>query len=763
MRCFHCMKGLKNEARFCPFCGKKPCEANPPHHLKAGTVLHGRYLIGNAIGEGGFGITYVGLDQTLRLKVAVKEYFPSGYANRSHSVSNDVTLNYTNKADFYRHGKENFLREARNIAAFSKEHGIVDVRDFFEENNTAYIVMEFLDGDTLGKYVRENGAFSAEKLIQLMLPLMRALERMHAQNVIHRDIAPDNIMLLDDGSLKLTDFGAARYFSGEESQSLSVVLKPGYAPYEQYSREGHQGPWSDVYALCATIYQCITGVTPPDSIDRSMGKPLKAPSSLGVAISPTLEAALLKGLALLPKDRWQSMGELQTAVKAALSAKAAATNTTPVNPERHAAADIDKTQDANAGTVNFILVDMNKTQKADDAYDSSSETPNWRRVAQSDKSDREHKAAPPEKMADSSSSGDTGGQHTSGTQKKSSFDIGLFFKRAFILLAGFAVFVPIYMNVKGCLFKKKTYSVAQFDAAAKAAGTFACDEKAFYCIDDSGTAHRYALDFNKGTVKDDTAQLRDNTNLIKLSMDNLSDDVFGITSDHRAVYIYGNTYAAYTSEISAWTGIQDITSYDNHIIGLKTNGTAVTAGTNENEGMTPLAVDGWTDLKSIKTGLSTFGLKKNGTVVTTESDIQLSDIAALPTGNDDVDYFLKKDGTLVDIYGKQAGKNTSDAVYASIKDWKDLVSVSVSQHWEANGESFSYSTAYIGLKKNGIVVAAGANRYGECNVAKWTDIQAVITNGYYTVGKKKDGTYVIATDNHKLEEAFGNAVNGNRL
>ena len=311
MRCNHCMRELPFEsAAFCPFCGKNPNEKNAPHRLAAGTVLHGRYLIGNSLGEGGFGITYVGLDQTLDIKVAVKEYFPSGVANRTNTFSNEVSLNLEKYADSYQRGKEGFLREAKSIAKFSNEKGIVDVRDFFTENNTAYIVMEFLDGVDLREHVNKNGAMDAQKLFDMLLPIMRSLDKMHKANIIHRDISPNNIMLLKDGTLKLMDFGAARQFSRDDDKSLSVVIKHGFAPYEQHTSHGKQGPWTDVYALCATIYACITGNVPLSSLDRVVNDDLKKPSELGVAIPEKLENALMKGLAVIPQDRLQNMGEL---------------------------------------------------------------------------------------------------------------------------------------------------------------------------------------------------------------------------------------------------------------------------------------------------------------------------------------------------------------------------------------------------------------------------------------------------------------------
>lgn len=316
MRCFNCMEEFSEDIEYCPYCGKKPMEDNPPHRLAVGTVLNNRYLVGATIGEGGFGITYVGYDQSLNLKVAIKEYFPSGIATRNHTVSDKVTLNITEQTEYFQDGKERFMNEARNIARFASEDGIVDVRDYFTANDTAYIVMEYLDGIDLSKYLQQNGIINPSDAFELMMPLMRTLSKMHKEGVIHRDIAPDNIMRLNNGKLKLMDFGSARHFLGDEIKTMSVLLKQGYSPVEQYSSRLAQGPWTDVYSLCATIYKCITGVTPVSSLDRSIQDDLKKPSELGIDIPPALEAVLMKGLAVNPSERLQNTDELMHAVEA---------------------------------------------------------------------------------------------------------------------------------------------------------------------------------------------------------------------------------------------------------------------------------------------------------------------------------------------------------------------------------------------------------------------------------------------------------------
>ena len=310
--CFTCMEAVEDGAAFCPCCGREIICEVPAHQLKPGTLLQGRYLIGKALGQGGFGITYIGKDTTLNMRVAIKEYYPNGYSNRNHDVTNNVTITASDQNSFFLNGKQKFLNEARTLAKFCGEPGIVGVRDFFEANNTAYIVMEYLDGITLKDYIIENGPFSSSTLFPVMRPIVNALEKVHKQSVIHRDISPDNIIVLQDGAIKLLDFGAAREVGGDKS--LSVMLKPGYAPEEQYRSSGRQGPWTDVYALCATLYFCLTGRRPEESIERIWNDNTPLPSSCGADVSHEQEAVIMKGLSVKAEDRYQSIQELSNAL-----------------------------------------------------------------------------------------------------------------------------------------------------------------------------------------------------------------------------------------------------------------------------------------------------------------------------------------------------------------------------------------------------------------------------------------------------------------
>ncbi len=306
--CPYCMSPVE-DGEICPVCGLTKGAYQPsPHHLPPGTILSGRYLIGRVLGEGGFGITYIGCDLRLEMKVAIKEYFPADHVTRNADTSLAVVRHTSGNGQSYEKGVKRFLVEARTLARMEKQPEIVTVRDYFEANDTAYIVMEYVDGTNFNELVKQRGsAIPPEELFPMIEPLFSALAIVHKTGLLHRDISPDNLML-EQGKIRLLDFGCAREAtSGNET--LTIAIKQGYGPIEQYQERG-QGPWTDVYALSATIYFCLTGRKPPQALDRTLDDELIPPGSLGVAITPEQEAALMKGLAVNPKMRWQSVEEL---------------------------------------------------------------------------------------------------------------------------------------------------------------------------------------------------------------------------------------------------------------------------------------------------------------------------------------------------------------------------------------------------------------------------------------------------------------------
>lgn len=310
--CPYCMSTVKS-GEPCPVCGLTSGAYTPlPHHLPPGTVLMDRYLVGRVLGEGGFGITYIGCDLRLELKVAIKEYFPTDKATRHAQTSLTVSSYIGAAAGGYTAGKERFLNEARTMARMDKQPQIVSVRDFFEANNTAYIVMEYVDGTTFKELVSQRGGrIPPAELLPMMEPLFTALSAVHERGLIHRDISPDNLML-ENGALRLLDFGCARE-SSRGTETMTIALKHGYAPIEQYQHKG-QGPWTDVYGLAATLYYCLTGKTPPQALDRLCEDELILPRKLGVVLTERQEKALLYGMGIRPRRRFQSVEEFRTAL-----------------------------------------------------------------------------------------------------------------------------------------------------------------------------------------------------------------------------------------------------------------------------------------------------------------------------------------------------------------------------------------------------------------------------------------------------------------
>ncbi|QCO16759.1 serine/threonine protein kinase (plasmid) [Azospirillum brasilense] len=287
-------------------------------HLLPGTRLLGRYLVGRVLGQGGFGATYLGWDERLQIKVAVKEFYPANLVSRAAGSPGVVPFSDEHARGFAA-GLAKFLEEARMLARLREVKEIVSVQDFFEENETAYLVMELLDGRTLKRHVADSGGrLVARQTLTLLSPIIKALHAVHEQGLIHRDISPDNIFLTSSGERKLLDFGAARHAAGK-SADLTVILKPGYAPPEQYAPDGKQGPWTDVYALCATVYYALTGKTPPDATSRFMNDRVPRLAEGGATVPPGFEKVLLSGLSMRWQDRPRSMRDLLVALTAAMN------------------------------------------------------------------------------------------------------------------------------------------------------------------------------------------------------------------------------------------------------------------------------------------------------------------------------------------------------------------------------------------------------------------------------------------------------------
>lgn len=310
--CYNCFQHIMTDTGPCPVCGyDESGEKSYPIALKKGAILNGQYTIGRVLGQGGFGATYIAQRYVDKKLVAIKEYLPEALVTRAGTDA--LTVYSDQREREFLNGKASFITEAETLAACGGNDNIVKVFSCFEQNNTAYYVMEYVDGVSLHKYIKNNGGrIPPEEANKILLPLMRAMDNIHSKGIVHRDIAPDNIMINSEGVSKLIDFGAARHSNAldeDNIKSIDVVVKHGFAPKEQYSRHGAQGSYTDVYAMAATYYYSITGKVPPDALDRISEDKLVLPSALGVNIKPKAEQALCKALAIEAKNRYQSMSE----------------------------------------------------------------------------------------------------------------------------------------------------------------------------------------------------------------------------------------------------------------------------------------------------------------------------------------------------------------------------------------------------------------------------------------------------------------------
>lgn len=283
--------------------------------------IRSRYKIEKVLNQGGFGITYLAEDTELCQKVVLKKYCPIEdiYGNDKTTAENHINSNISvrkmnhraEKKSSYEKGKKNFLKEARIMSSLIGLKEVVKVLDYFEENEDAYIVMEYVSGITLREYIENRmELMNFDEAWTFLLPIINALQKVHEKGVVHRDINPDNIIVREDGTLKLIDFGSAREYAGDKT-TMTAIVKRGYAPLEQYMIKGKQGPWTDIYSICATIYEMITGVIPLSSMQRQEKDNLYHPSSYGSKLTLQQEETLMKGLSLDYKKRYQNILQLK--------------------------------------------------------------------------------------------------------------------------------------------------------------------------------------------------------------------------------------------------------------------------------------------------------------------------------------------------------------------------------------------------------------------------------------------------------------------
>ena len=849
-RCFGCMK-LKESSPICEHCGYNENVPNYPHQLPVGTVLRGQYTVGKVLGQGGFGITYIGWDQSLEATVAIKEFYPSGIVNRDSHYTQALFCNGEDAQQHFAQRKDRFLLEAKMLAKLQNIPGVVRVQNMFSENNTVYIVMEYVKGIDLKHYIRmQNRPLTVKETFFFIAPVIRSMARVHQADLVHRDIAPDNIMILPDGSAKLLDFGAAREVENAQAdqempKSTEAILKQGFAPIEQYSRRGSLGPWTDVYAMCATIYYCLTGTLPNPSPERIMGDDnvnWRGIPGLSEQQIQTLE----QGMVLNPEHRLKSMDELYRGLFADRPATPRAAKPqeapapAPAKPKKKAG--WKKLLGAAALAAVAAAVAAGLFLRKPQAEAPAISTPEMEAPVAAETT------APPETLDALTQQRYDEAAVLEAAGKKAEAAIA-FGKLGDVLDArerSFALWAEVTDRktiAAGCDYTaavKKDGTVV-FDGEVwraedwrgfeewedvialsasinhlvglKADGTvvavgenqdgqcnvsdwkdivaIACGESHTVGLKTDGTVVAVGnnIYYDQNIHRLDVERWED---IVSISADNF--DTVGIRTDGTVIVAgYFNNWGQ--KEVIDWTDIASVSAGNWHVAGVKSDGTAVAGGDDTYQRCN---VKNWTDLVAVSTGyFHTIGLKSDGTVVAVGRN---TDNFAKPCGQCDVSGWknvvdidagwyhsvaLLSDGTV-----QVAGRNFSGNTW---KEWTDILlpgeelrkeesqnapgAYAEAESLEAAGEYGKAAIAFgklgdyedararslalwgkvtrrntiaatdshtVAVKDNGTVLATGDNKFGVCNVEKWTDIIAVDASGYYTVGLKSDGTAVFA-------------------
>lgn len=659
-RCPWCMSELHDEGA-CPNCGKLPMSyVASAHHLPPMAYLRdGRYCIGKVLGEGGFGITYVGYDEQLARLVAIKEYFPLGYARRFSSVSLTVESSMGGDLSLFADGRNKFLEEAQTMARVSSAHEcLASVIDYFAENGTAYIIMEYVRGKSLAQISEDyGGKIPYEDLMQVIGPVLDALEAMHNTGLVHRDISPDNIMVGENG-VRLIDFGCARVYlpdadeaaagaaDGEPGSTrgvreMTVMLKYDYAAPEQYGKTG-QGPWSDVYGISATMYRCLCGKVPPRAIDRMTGTRLVPPSENGVELPESADKAIVRGLEPAIEDRFNSVGELRDALE---GKKPVAKSNRPPMAAIIAAVCI--------VVVAVIAVVSTSSQGSSTAVTQAAPT-----MVIS----REEAAAEGRRLS-------AGEFHTMLVQEDGT------------------------VRATGITSRKDDQGQANVSRWSDIVEVSA------------GLYHSVGLKAD-GTLA--TAGLNDNGQLDVLDWNVTSVacgqyHTLGLKADGTVVAT-GWTADGRT-DVSGWTDIVAVAAGEAHSVGLKADGTVVATGYGD-QGQ--LEVSEWTDIVQVAAGMChTVGLRSDGTVVATaitqsendygQCDVDgWTDVVSISCGRRHT-IALKSDGTMLACGLGDGGK-------CNVSGWHDVVAC-------AAGANHT-----VALTAEGTLNASGQSSEGQCDV-----------------------------------------------
>lgn len=707
-RCMSCFQEFEGSA--CPHCGGAQ---NDAHQLPVGTVLHGRYQIGKVLGQGGFGITYIGWDRLNNSTIAVKEFYPGGIVFRKSTVSTNVECINSSLIPHYNHSKARFLQEANALAKFRSVPEIVNILDFSEENNTAYIIMEYVRGVNLAKYIQlRGGKLSAEETFRILRPVMEALAKVHSSGIVHRDISPDNIILDPMGGAKLLDFGAVRAVEDPDvekalTQSTVAILKHGFAPIEQYNSRGSLGPWTDEYAMCATIWYCLTGNVPEEAPVR-MSEGINPNWNTIPGLSERQRMALAKGFSCRAKDRYKNIDALLDALfpgskqeKHVMPTKTPKHSPEPRNfgwnlPVNKKTLVICVSAAVIILIISFLLFLPSKQDAKPNRLRDNHETR-------------------PENYSETTLP--TEEPLPSDNPEPSTVPLSeeemLYLQAEQLLTENRLGEAAIAFGKLAGYLDARERSLEIWDQIA-VRDTVAAGEHHTVGIREDGTLVYAGPDIyglNKVSEITDAIAVSARNNYTVVLFKNGTVDVLGQEPyDHR--------------KIDKWTDIVAISAGWQHVVGLKLDGTIVTVGPNH---AGEEAADQWADIVAISAGDAfTVGIKSDGSVVAVGSNAKgqcnvdtWSDITKISAGHRHV-IGIKKDGTIV-----TAGDNNNGQI--SVTDWTGIIAFSTHYHT-------------LGLMSDRTVKATGYTIQGQCNIPDWTDVVAIIAGGTHTICIHSDGT-----------------------
>ena len=673
-RCYGCMEEIT--AYPCSHCGYQPGES-PGYALAPGTILNGKYLVGKLLGQGGFGLTYIGWDLMLEQKVAIKEYYPSGQVVRQNGAS--LEWYGTQQAQTARDsGKDIFLKEARKMTRVRKIPQVVQVLDLFLANETAYIVMDFIEGETLKQRLQKTGPLSWQDARDIFLPVVQAMEQVHQAGLIHRDLSPDNLMLQPDGGVQILDLGAAKDLNLNSGVSSMQVAKSGFSPLEQYIQQGGSGTWTDVYALAATIYYTLTGILPPSAVDRLSKDSLRWDLPQLKALPSGVLHALQKAMAIRSEDRTQTMQELYQSL-AASKGKATGKKKTSAKPKQRkpwktaliATAALLVCAALAVGFLWEPVISPMLEYKEAEALLANGETA---RAAIAFGKLGNYKDSTERSLAlwEEVSHHDTvsaGYRHTVGLKTDGT-----------VVAVGSNMYGQC--NVSGW---KNIVAVS------------------------AGYLHTVGLQADGTLVAVGSNQfgkcnVGDWRNIVAISSG--EQHTVGLRTDGSVVAV-GSTSSG-KCNVTDWQDIVAICTGSNHTVGLKSDGTVVAVGDNK---YGQCNVNEWRDIVAVSSGENhTVGLKSDGTVISVGSNSHLQcnssdwrNCIVISAGSRHT-VGLKVDGTVVAV-----GDDDDSQCVAST--WNVITAISA-------GDRHT-----VGLKADGTVVAVGNNEDGQCNVSGWKNIK----------------------------------------